>query len=186
MFTPSSIRDITLAFPHSLSTTQYRVNDCEVSSNKCTLIMLTYVVTYCIPTAVPPRTSKVMSTSRLIQPHFITAHTSTDRIHELSLTVNSLCCKPIVTPAEKHLHTIHYKYEASKPLELCNLTTPTPIPPTLSSRVYKCTLISVFWAVGFETALRSNFSHSKQICACNYTHKLANDLSIQWLVFKFI
>jgi len=114
-FTPSSIRDVTLAFSHYLSTTQYRVNDCEVSSNKCTSIMLTYVVTYCIPTAVPPRTSKVMSTSRLIQPHFITAHTSTDRIHELSLTVNSLCCKPIVTPAEKKLHTIHYKYEASKP-----------------------------------------------------------------------
>jgi len=49
-----------------------------------------------------------------------------------------------------------------------------------ASRVYKCTPISVlFWAVGFETALRSNFQPSKQICDCNYTHQLANDLTIK-------
>jgi len=150
-FTPSSNRDVT---SHSLSTTQYRVNDCEVSSKKSTSSMLTYVVTYCIPTAVPPRTSKVTSTSCLIQPHFITAHTSTDRIHELSLTVNSLCCKPIVTPAEKKFyiqyianmrHQNHRSYATSQPqpqlLQLfraCRMS-------FSASRVYKCTLISVSW-----------------------------------------
>ena len=30
-----------------------------------------------------------------------------------------------------------------------------------------------------RTALRSNFSHSNQICDCNYTHQLANDLLIK-------
>jgi len=34
-------------------------------------------------------------------------------------------------------------------------------------------------AAGFETALRSNFSHSNQMCDCNYIHQLANDLLIK-------
>lgn len=90
---------------HPLSIAHYRVNAWELFSSKSTLIRFTYIVSHCIPTAVPSRTSNVTPTSRLIQPHFITTHTSADRNHELSLTVISLCCKPTVTPAEVCLHT---------------------------------------------------------------------------------
>jgi len=97
--------------------------------------MLTYVVTYCIPTAVPPRTSKVTSTSCLIQPHFITAHTSTDRIHELSLTVNSLCCKPIVTSAEKKNDI---QYITHRSIKIVGAMQPqTPYPKFLQT-IWKC------------------------------------------------
>ena len=116
-----------IKFPHSLSTTQYKVNDWEVSSNKSTSIMLTYVANHCIPSAVPPCTSKVTSMSHLIQPHFITAHTSTDWSHELSLTVNSLCCKPTVTSAEKKnyiQYITHMKHQDCR-----SYATSNPLPP---------------------------------------------------------